>query len=82
MILIIFFWQKVLKERQIRKISKNKKALMYKTSLTIITTLCLFIFGFFKAKVTGQPPIKGALKVTAIGLVAAAAAFGIAKLVG
>ena len=48
----------------------------------IITTLCLFIFGFFKAKVTGQPPIKGALKVTAIGLVAAAAAFGIAKLVG
>ena len=48
----------------------------------IITTLCLFIFGFFKAKVTGQPPIKGAIKVTAIGLVAAAAAFGIAKLVG
>ncbi len=48
----------------------------------IITSLCLFVFGFFKAKVTGQPPIKGALKVTAIGLVAAAAAFGIAKLVG
>lgn len=48
----------------------------------IITTICLFIFGYFKAKVTGQPPLKGALKVTAIGLVAAAAAFGIAKLVG
>ena len=48
----------------------------------IITTLCLFVFGYFKSKVTGQPPIKGALKVTAIGLVAAAAAFGIAKLVG
>jgi VIT1/CCC1 family predicted Fe2+/Mn2+ transporter len=48
----------------------------------IITTLCLFIFGYFKAKVTGQPKFKGALKVTAIGLVAAAAAFGIAKLVG
>ena len=48
----------------------------------IITTVCLFIFGYFKSKVTGQPPIKGALKVTAIGLVAAAAAFGIAKLVG
>ena len=48
----------------------------------IITTLCLFVFGFFKAKVTGQPKFKGALKVTAIGLVAAAAAFGIAKLVG
>jgi len=48
----------------------------------IITTLCLFVFGYFKSKVTGQPPIKGALKVTLIGLVAAAAAFGIAKLVG
>ncbi len=48
----------------------------------IITTVCLFVFGYFKSKVTGQPPIKGALKVTAIGLVAAAAAFGIAKLVG
>lgn len=48
----------------------------------IITTICLFVFGYFKAKVTGQPPLKGALKVTAIGLVAAAAAFGIAKLVG
>jgi VIT1/CCC1 family predicted Fe2+/Mn2+ transporter len=48
----------------------------------IITTLCLFVFGYFKAKVTGQTPIKGAFKVTAIGIVAAAAAFGIAKLVG
>ena len=48
----------------------------------VITTVCLFVFGYFKSKVTGQPPIKGALKVTAIGLIAAAAAFGIAKLVG
>jgi VIT1/CCC1 family predicted Fe2+/Mn2+ transporter len=47
----------------------------------VITTLCLFIFGYFKSKVTGQPPIKGALKVTAIGLIAAAAAFGIAKFI-
>ncbi|MES2567167.1 MAG: VIT1/CCC1 transporter family protein [Bacteroidota bacterium] len=48
---------------------------------TIITTLCLFIFGFFKSKVTGQHPLYGALKVTMIGLVAAGAAFGIAKLI-
>ncbi len=48
----------------------------------VLTTICLFVFGYFKSKVTGQPPIKGALKVTMIGLVAAAAAFGIAKLVG
>lgn len=46
-----------------------------------ITTLCLFIFGYFKSKVTGQNPWIGALKVMGIGLIAAAAAFGIAKLV-
>lgn len=46
---------------------------------SIITTLCLFVFGYFKSKVTGQHPIMGALKVTLIGLVAAGAAFGIAK---
>jgi len=45
----------------------------------IITTICLFVFGYFKSKVTGQPPIIGAFKVTMIGLIAAAAAFGIAK---
>ncbi len=47
----------------------------------IITSLCLFIFGYFKSKVTGQHPIKGALKVTAIGLLAATTAFGIAKFI-
>lgn len=46
----------------------------------VITTACLFVFGYFKSKVTGQPPIAGAFKVTLIGLVAAAAAFGVAKL--
>jgi len=45
----------------------------------IITTLCLFVFGAFKSKATGQPVIMGALKVTMIGLVAAAAAYFIAK---
>lgn len=48
---------------------------------SIITTLCLFVFGYFKSKVTGQHPIMGALKVTLIGLVAAGAAFGIAKVI-
>jgi VIT1/CCC1 family predicted Fe2+/Mn2+ transporter len=46
----------------------------------IITVVCLFIFGFFKAKVTGQNPWSGALRVTLIGSVAAAAAFFIASL--
>lgn len=44
----------------------------------IITTICLFIFGYLKSKVTGQPPVKGAFKVTAIGLIAAAAAYFVA----
>ncbi|KQS41769.1 VIT1/CCC1 transporter family protein [Pedobacter sp. Leaf194] len=47
----------------------------------VLTTICLFVFGYFKSKVTGQPPIKGALKVTAIGLIAAGAAFLIARLI-
>ncbi|MDD8017222.1 MAG: VIT1/CCC1 transporter family protein [Bacteroidota bacterium] len=44
----------------------------------IFTTICLFVFGYFKSKVTGQPEVKGALKVTAIGLIAAAAAYFVA----
>lgn len=47
----------------------------------VITTFCLFIFGYFKSKVTGQPALTGALKVTAIGLLAAGAAFLIARLI-
>ena len=47
----------------------------------IITIICLFTFGFFKSKVTGQPAISGALKVTFIGVLAAASAFVIAKLI-
>ena len=43
--------------------------------------VCLFVFGYFKSKVTGQPPISGAFKVLVIGALAAAAAFGIARLV-
>jgi len=45
----------------------------------ILTVICLFLFGYFKSKVTGQPPVKGAIKVTLIGITAAAAAFLVAK---
>jgi len=48
----------------------------------ILTLGCLFIFGYFKSKITGVNALKGALKVMLIGAVAAAAAFGIAKLFG
>jgi len=46
----------------------------------VVTLLCLFIFGWFKSKVTGVNPWGGALRVTLIGAVAAGAAFGVAKL--
>jgi VIT1/CCC1 family predicted Fe2+/Mn2+ transporter len=46
----------------------------------VATLVCLFIFGYFKSKMTGVQPLWGAIKVTLIGAVAAAAAFGVAKL--
>jgi len=46
----------------------------------VATLLCLFVFGYFKSKVTGVSPVAGAIKVTLIGALAAAAAFGIASL--
>lgn len=46
----------------------------------VATLVCLFIFGFFKSKITGINPWWGALRVTLIGAMAAAAAFAVAKL--
>ncbi len=46
----------------------------------VATLICLFVFGFFKSKITGVNAILGALKVMLIGAVAASAAFGVAKL--
>ena len=56
----------------------SQRALYYSCAITLA---CLFIFGYFKSKVTGQPPIAGAFKVLIIGTLAAAAAFGMAKLI-
>ena len=47
----------------------------------IITLIALFVFGYFKAKMTGISPVLGGLKVMLIGAIAAGAAFGIAKLI-
>ena len=47
-----------------------------------ITLVCLFVFGYFKSRMTGQPPVAGAVKMAVVGALAAAAAFGIARLVG
>lgn len=58
---------------------KNSITALYYSCL--ITMVCLFVFGYFKSKVTGQPAFAGAIKVLFIGALAAAAAFIMAKLI-
>jgi VIT1/CCC1 family predicted Fe2+/Mn2+ transporter len=45
----------------------------------VVTILSLFVFGFYKSKLIGQPALKGALKVTMIGILAAACAYSVAR---
>jgi VIT1/CCC1 family predicted Fe2+/Mn2+ transporter len=47
----------------------------------IITLICLFIFGYFKSRITGVAPIWGAFRVMLIGAAAAGCAFAIARLI-
>jgi vacuolar iron transporter family protein len=51
--------------------------LKYSVAFTLI---CLFIFGWFKSKLTGVHPLWGAVRITMIATIAAAAAFGVAKI--
>jgi predicted membrane protein (TIGR00267 family) len=56
---------------------------MYGFKISVAITLCcLFIFGYFKSKITGVSPTIGGFKVMLIGAAAAGAAFIIAKLLG
>ena len=59
-------------------IDDSRTALGYSV---IITIICLFVFGYFKSKVTGQPALMGALNVVFIGALAAGAAFLMARLI-
>lgn len=59
-------------------INRAQEALIYSCGLTFI---CLFIFGYFKSKMTGQSAWSGAIKVVIIGTLAAGAAFLMAKLI-
>ncbi|WP_295791513.1 VIT1/CCC1 transporter family protein [Mucilaginibacter sp.] len=59
-------------------INNSEQALYYSCAVTLV---CLFVFGYFKSKFTGQPAFTGALKVVVIGALAAAAAFVMAKLI-
>lgn len=48
---------------------------------SVVLTLCaLLVFGFVKGRYTGTRPLRSAMQTAAIGGVAAAAAFGLAKL--
>lgn len=58
-------------------IQDSNEALPYSVVATLI---CLFVFGYFKSRVTGVNALLGAIRVTMIGAIAAAAAFGVAKL--
>lgn len=49
---------------------------------TVLTALALMIFGYIKSLAVGQPPWRGAVKLTFIGGIAAAAAFAIAHFSG
>ena len=57
----------------------NSKNALYVSC--VVTVMALIIFGYFKSKATGQPVIKGTLKVTVTGIAAATAAFLLAKAV-
>lgn len=47
----------------------------------IVTILALILFGYFKSKMTGQPVLKGTFKVASTGIIAATAAYLLAKAV-
>jgi vacuolar iron transporter family protein len=47
----------------------------------VITLICLFIFGYFKSRMTGVNPVAGAVRVMFIGALAAGCAFAVAKLI-
>ncbi|MFY8109833.1 MAG: VIT1/CCC1 transporter family protein [Bacteroidia bacterium] len=45
----------------------------------IVTAITLFIFGYFKTKIIGQPPLMGAIKILMIGALAASSAYFVAN---
>ncbi|MCC2642157.1 MAG: conserved rane protein of unknown function [Nitrospira sp.] len=47
-----------------------------------VTPVALFVFGYVKSGFTGVPPWRGGLQTLLVGGLAAAAAFGIARLLG
>ena len=59
-------------------ISDVPNALLISIALTLVA---LFLFGGYKARMTRTPRLRGAIQTTLIGAAAAAAAFGMARLI-
>jgi vacuolar iron transporter family protein len=59
-------------------IAQSSTALLYSV---VATLLALLIFGYIKGRFTGAPPLRSALQTALIGGLAAAVAFGIARLI-
>src|SRR5512135_2704707 len=59
-------------------ISKTGSALLFSVGFTLVA---LLIFGYIKGSFTGAPPFRSGLQTALIGGLAAAAAFGLAKLI-
>jgi len=60
-------------------VTSNSKTGLYLSC--IVTIFSLILFGFFKSKMTGRPLLTGTIKVAVTGIIAAAAAFLLAKAV-
>ncbi len=57
-------------------VSRLVHALVFSASFTLAA---LFVFGYFKGRITGISPWRGGLQTTVIGGLASAAAFGLAR---
>ena len=55
------------------------EGLLYSSAITLV---CLFVFGYYRSKMTGQPLWEGAVKTMIIGAIAAATAYVVAKTFG
>lgn len=58
--------------------SNNQQGFYFSCAITVVA---LLVFGYFKSKVTGQPLLRGTLKVALTGIIAAVAAYTLAKIV-
>jgi VIT1/CCC1 family predicted Fe2+/Mn2+ transporter len=55
------------------------EGLLYSSAITLV---CLFVFGYYRSKMTGQPLWEGATKTMIIGAIAAATAYLVARSFG